>query len=56
MKCDLENSFLLVYLSGPLIITHEPWGAALADTPPPLLVGLVQLIDGLVRKKTICLS
>jgi hypothetical protein len=49
MKCDLENSFLLVYLSGPLIITHEPWGAALAD--PPLLVGLVQLIDGRTSKK-----
>jgi predicted transcriptional regulator len=49
MKCDLENSFLLVYLSGPLMITHEPWGAALAD--PPLLVGLVQLIDGRTSKK-----
>jgi hypothetical protein len=24
MNCDLENSFLLVYLAGPLIITHGP--------------------------------
>ena len=31
MNCDLENSFLLVYLSGPLIITHGPRGATLAD-------------------------
>jgi hypothetical protein len=28
MNCDLENSFLLVYLSGPLITTHGPRGAA----------------------------
>jgi len=34
MNCDLENSFLLVYLSEPLIITHGPRGAAPADTPP----------------------
>jgi len=27
MNCDLENSFLLVYLSGSLIITHGPRGA-----------------------------
>jgi hypothetical protein len=26
MNCDLENSFLLVYLSEPLIITHGPRG------------------------------
>ena len=31
MNCDLENSFLLVYLSGPLIITHGPRGAAPDD-------------------------
>jgi hypothetical protein len=37
MKYDLENSFLLVYLSGPLIITHGPLGAAPVD---PLSVGL----------------
>jgi len=35
MNCDLENSFLLVYLSGPLIITHGPRGTALADPLPP---------------------
>ena len=33
MNCDLENSFLLVYLSGSLIITHGPRGAAPADPP-----------------------
>ena len=33
MNCDLENSFLLVYLSGPLIITHGPLGAAPFDPP-----------------------
>jgi len=27
-NCDLEKSFLLVYLFGPLIITHGPRGAA----------------------------
>jgi len=34
MNCDLENSFLLVYLSGPLIIIRGPRGAALADPLP----------------------
>jgi hypothetical protein len=33
MNCEFENSFLLVYLSGPLIITHGPRGAAPADPP-----------------------
>jgi hypothetical protein len=33
MYCDLENSFLLIYLSGPLIRTHGPRGAAPADSP-----------------------
>ena len=33
MNCDLECSFLLVYLSGPLIITHGPRGAAPANPP-----------------------
>ena len=33
---ELENSFLLVYISGPLIITHGPYSAAPAD---PLLNG-----------------
>ena len=28
MHCDLENSFLLVYLFGPLIIINGPRGAA----------------------------
>ena len=32
MNCDLENSFLLVYLAGPLIITHGP---RLTPTPTP---------------------
>jgi hypothetical protein len=36
MNCDLENSFLLVYLSGPLTITHGPRGAAPAA---PILNG-----------------
>jgi hypothetical protein len=31
MNCDLESSFLLVYFSGPLIITHGPHGAAPTD-------------------------
>ena len=33
MNCEFENSFLLVYLSGPLIITRGPRGAAPADPP-----------------------
>jgi hypothetical protein len=33
---ELEDSFLLVYMSGPLIIIHGPRGAAPAD---PLLIG-----------------
>jgi hypothetical protein len=37
MNFDLENSFPLVYLSGPLIITHGRRGPAPAD---PLPVGL----------------
>ena len=37
MNCDLENSFLLVYLSGPLIITHGPRGATPGWPPPPPL-------------------
>jgi hypothetical protein len=44
MNCDLENSFLLVYLSGPLITTHGPRGAAPAY-PPPLSVGLCPAIS-----------
>ena len=40
MNCDLENSFLLVYLSGHLIITHGHRGAA-PDDPFPLSVGLL---------------
>ena len=35
MNFDLENSFPLVYLSGPLIITHGRRGPAPADPPPP---------------------
>jgi len=38
MNCDLENSFLLVYLSGPLIIIHGPGPPRM--TPHPLSVGL----------------
>jgi hypothetical protein len=38
MNCDLENSFLLVYLSGPLIINNGPHDATPAY-PPPLLGG-----------------
>ena len=33
MNCDLENSFLPVYLSGPLIITYGSRGAAQVDPP-----------------------
>ena len=33
MICDLENSFLLVYLSGSLTINHVPRGAARDDPP-----------------------
>jgi hypothetical protein len=35
MNCDLENSFLLVYLSGPPIITHGGqmfWDQCLAES------------------------
>ena len=32
MNCDLEKSFLLVYLSGSLIITHGPRGTPPADS------------------------
>jgi hypothetical protein len=35
MNCNLENSFVLVYLSGPLIINS----LAPADPPPPPLSG-----------------
>jgi len=38
MNCDLENSFLLVYLSGPLIIAH---GSRVPSRLTPLSVGLV---------------
>ena len=34
INCDLENSFLLVYLSGPLIITHGHRGAPSHGWPP----------------------
>jgi hypothetical protein len=57
MNCDLENTFLLVYLSGPLIITHGPRGATPAD-PPPISVPLkvkrlkIQIIEkSLVSRK-----
>jgi hypothetical protein len=33
MNCDLENSFLLVYFSGPLIITHVPQGTTPSEHP-----------------------
>jgi hypothetical protein len=50
MNCDLENSFLLVYLSGPLIITHGSRGSAPADPPLSgpahaiLVIGLNELL------------
>jgi len=44
MNCDLENSLLLVYMSGPLIITHGPRDAVPNDHPPRS-VGLVTKAD-----------
>jgi hypothetical protein len=50
MNSDLENSFLLVYLSGPLIITHGSRGSAPADPPLSgpahaiLVIGLNELL------------
>ena len=35
MICDLENSFVLACLSGPLIITRGSRGSAPAEPPPP---------------------
>ena len=45
MNCDLENSFPLVYLSGSLIITHGPRGAARMT---PLSMGLYIIIRFIV--------
>ena len=50
MNCDLENSFLLVYLSGPLIITHA------APRLPPLNVLSVLLVIVLSVLLVIALS
>jgi hypothetical protein len=45
INCDLENSFLLVYLSGPLIITHGP------RAPPQLIPSqwVWRQVDGFLR-------
>jgi hypothetical protein len=55
MNCDLENSFLLVYFSGPLIITHGHRGAAPADPLsqyPYIHTGRTQL--PVLRDITLC--
>ena len=49
MNYDLENRIRLVYLSEPLIITHEPWGAAQDDPPPPSQWACLRQISGFHR-------